>query len=106
MFKSMVMTALCLGTFVFASCGDDDDNNNSTILKLSKKKVEVSVGKTDTLKVGNGTQPYTVKSSATTIATVSVKKDSIFVKGVKTGTANVVVTDSKKATASVSVNVK
>lgn len=106
-FKTMAMSTLCLVAAVFASCDDGaDTDSSSTLLQLSKKKVEVSVGQTDTLTVGNGTQPFIAKSSATTIATVSVKKDSIFVKGVKSGTANMVVTDNKKATASVSVSVK
>lgn len=106
--KSMMMAVACLGTIAFASCSDDDDNNSSTTttLKFSKSSVSVEVGKIDTLKVTNGTQPFTVKSSAETVATVKTKKDSIFVTGVKAGTATIVVTDSKKGTGSFSATVK
>ncbi len=68
--------------------------------------MNVKVGKVDTLKVANGTQPFTAKSSAETVATVKTKKDSIFVTGVKAGTATIVVTDSKKGTGSFSATVK
>lgn len=105
-FKTMAVAALCLGTTVFASCSDDDDNSKTSTLTLSKSKVEVKVGATDTLKVTKGTKPYTVKSSAEKVATVSVKSDSIFVKGVAAGTATVIVTDNAKATASLGVTVK
>lgn len=106
--KSMVMAAVCLGSIAFASCSDDDDNNNTTTttLKFSKNSVEVAVGKVDTLKVTNGTQPFTVKSSSDAIATVSTKKDSIFVTGVAEGKATIVVTDNNKGTGSFSATVK
>lgn len=104
--KSMMMTTVCLGSITFASCSDDDDNTTATTLKFSKSSVEVTVGKIDTLKVTNGTQPFTVKSSSDAIATVQTKKDSIFVTGVKKGTATIVVTDNSKGTGSFSANVK
>lgn len=105
--KSMMMAAVCLGSITFASCSDDDDNNTTTTtLKFSKSSVEVAVGKIDTLKVTNGTQPFTVKSSSDAIATVQTKKDSIFVTGVKEGSATIVVTDNSKGTGSISATVK
>lgn len=106
--KTMVMAVACLGTITFASCSDDDDNNTTptTTLKFSKSSVSVEVGKVDTLKVTNGTQAFTAKSSAESVATVKTVKDSIFVTGVKAGTATIVVTDSKKATGSISATVK
>lgn len=108
--KTMVMAVACLGTIAFASCSKDDDNSSSntttTTLKFSKSSVSVEVGKIDTLKVTNGTQPFTVKSNAETVATVKTVKDSIFVTGVKAGTATIVVTDSNKGTGSFSATVK
>ncbi len=107
--KTMVMAVACLGTIAFASCSKDDDNSSTpttTTLKFSKSSVSVEVGKIDTLKVTNGTQPFTVKSNAETVATVKTVKDSIFVTGVKTGTATIVVTDSNKGTGSFSATVK
>lgn len=106
--KTIVMAVACLGTIAFASCSSDDDNssNTTTALKFSKSSVSVAVGKVDTLKVTNGTQAFTAKSSAETVATVKTVKDSIFVTGVKAGSATIVVTDSKKATGSISATVK
>ena len=107
--KTMVMAVACLGAIAFASCSKDDDNSSTpttTTLKFSKSSVSVEVGKIDTLKVTNGTQPFTVKSNAETVATVKTVKDSIFVTGVKTGTATIVVTDSNKGTGSFSATVK
>jgi len=106
--KSMVMAAVCLGSIAFASCSDDDDNNSTstTALKFSKSSVSVTVGEIDTLKVTNGTQPFTVKSSSDAIATVATKNDSIFVTGVAEGTATIVVTDNNKGTGCFSATVK
>ena len=106
--KTIVMAVAGLGTIAFASCSSDDDNssNTTTALKFSKSSVSVAVGKVDTLKVTNGTQAFTAKSSAETVATVKTVKDSIFVTGVKAGSATIVVTDSKKATGSISATVK
>ncbi len=104
------MAVACLGSIALVSCSKDDDNNGSsaktTTLKFSKSSVSVGVGKVDTLKVANGTQPFTAKSTAEKVATVKTKKDSIFVTGVKAGTATIVVTDSKKGTGSLTATVK
>ena len=107
--KTMVMAVACLGAIAFASCSKDDDNSSSTTttaLKFSKSSVSVAVGKVDTLKVTNGTQAFTAKSSDEKVATVKTVKDSLFVTGVKAGSATIVVTDSKKATGSISATVK
>ncbi len=106
--KTMVMAVACLGAIAFASCSKDDDNssNTTTALKFSKSSVSVAVGKVDTLKVTNGTLAFTAKSSDEKVATVKTVKDSLFVTGVKAGSATIVVTDSKKATGSISATVK
>ncbi len=43
--SSVVMAALCLGSFVFTSC-DPDDNKTPDSLTFSVAKAEVEVGKT------------------------------------------------------------
>lgn len=103
--SSVVMAALCLGSFVFTSC-DKNDNKTPDPLTFSVTKAEVEVGKTVEVSVKNGTQPFTVKSSDEKIATVAVDKEKITVTGVAAGTATISVTDNNKAIGSFSVEVK
>ncbi len=104
-FSSVVMAALCLGSFAFTSC---DKNNNKTpeALTFSVTKTEVEVGKTVEVTVKNGTQPFTVKSSDENIATVTVDKETITVTGVAEGAATINVTDNEKSVGSFTVEVK
>ncbi len=104
-FSSVVMAALCLGSFAFVSC---DKNNNKTPdpLTFSVTKAEVEVGKTVEVTVKNGTQPFTVKSSDEKIATVKVEKEKISVTGVAEGSATISVVDKDQATGSFTVTVK
>lgn len=104
---TMLLMTTLLGSVTFASCSDDDDDTpKTTTLKFSKASVNVMVGKTDTLKVTNGTQPFTAKSGSEAIAKVTTKADSIFVTGVKTGTVAIVVTDNNKNTGRLAATVK
>ena len=103
--SSVVMAALCLGSFVFTSC-DKNDNKTPDPLTFSVSKAEVEVGKTVEVTVKNGTQPFTVKSSDEKIATVTVDKEKITVTGVAEGTATINVTDDAKAIGSFTVEVK
>lgn len=48
--SSVVMAALCLGSFVFTSC-DPDDNKTPDPLTFSVAKAEVEVGKTGEISV-------------------------------------------------------
>ena len=107
-FGSMLLMATLLGSVTFASCSDDDDDDSSktTTLKFSKTSVTVEAGKIDTLKVTNGTQPFTAKSGSEAIAKVATKADSIFVTGVKAGTVAIVVTDKDKNTGRFATTVK
>lgn len=106
-FKTMAMAVVCLSAVGFVSCSDDDDDNNSNgSMNLSATKVEVAVDSSKTVSVANCTTPLTVKSSDSTIATVAVDKTTLTIKGVKTGAANVVVTDAKSKTATIAVTVK
>lgn len=103
--SSVVMAALCLGSFVFTSC-DKNDNKTPDPLTFSVTKAEVEVSKTVEVTVKNGTQPFTVKSSDEKIATVAVDKEKITVTGVAVGTATISVTDNNKAIGSFTVEVK
>ncbi len=104
-FSSVVMAALCLGSFAFVSCDKDDDNKTSQ-LSFSATKTEVQVGKTAEVTVKNGTQTYTVKSSDEKIATVKVDKATVTVTGVAAGTATITVTDKNSLTGTFTVEVK
>lgn len=103
--SSVVMAALCLGSFVFTSC-DPDDNKTPDSLTFSVAKAEVEVGKTVEVTVKNGTQPFTVKSSDEKLATVTVDKEKITVTGVATGAATISVADNNRAIGSFTVEVK
>lgn len=105
-FKFMMLAALCLTGAVMTACSDDDDDNTQpTALQFTKQSAQVKEGKTDTILVKNGAQPFEAKSADDKLATVSVKKDSIFVTGVKEGKTFVAVTDKNKLAGSVAVEV-
>lgn len=55
--------------------------------------------------IGNGTQPFTVKSTDEKVATVKVDKNVMTVTGVKEGKASITVTDKNKRFGTISVNV-
>lgn len=103
-FKTMMLAVVCLSTAVFASCSDDDDNSKS--MKFSAAKVEIGVDSIQAVGVTNCTTPLTATSSDEKTATVTVDKTTLTIKGVKAGTATILVTDANKQTGSISVNVK
>ena len=103
-FSSVVMAALCLGSFAFVSCDKNEDNKTSQ-LSFSATKTEAQVGNTATVTVKNGTQPYTVKSGDEKVATVKVDKATITVTGVAAGKATVTVTDKNSLTGTFTVEV-
>ncbi len=106
-FKTMAMAVVCLSAVALVSCSDDDDNgSSSSSMKVSATKVEVAVDSTQTVSVTNCTTPLTVKSGDESIATVAADNTTLTIKGVKAGTANVVVTDAKNQTATITVTVK
>ena len=104
-FSSVVMAALCLGSFAFVSC-DKDDNKTTSQLSFSATKTEAQVGKTATVTVKNGAQPYTVKSGDEKVATVNVDKATVTVTGVADGKTTITVTDKNKLTGTFTVEVK
>ena len=103
-FKTMVMAALCLGTVTLASCKDDNEDKN-TGLKFSTTKVNVAPSASANVTIGNGTQPFTVKSTDEKVATAKVDKNILTVTGVKEGKASITVTDKNKRFGTISVNV-
>lgn len=103
-FMKMMAAAFCaLFAMAMVSCSDDDDTNG---IHCNPGKVEVEVGKTQTVALSNGTEAYTVKSSDEATAKATVEKSTMTVSGIKEGKCTIVVTDSKKLTASVNVTVK
>lgn len=88
-----------------ASCSDDDDDNNASTLTCTPSNVTVTVGDTQKVIVKGGKEAYTAKSGNDSTATVAVKKDTIFVTGVKAGKVTVVVADSNKVSTSLPVTV-
>ncbi len=88
----------------FAACSDDD-NDSTPSIKFNPSTVSVVVGETQKVLVSGGDGTYTAKPSDEAIATVSVVKDTVFVKGVKEGKAVILVTDSKNISGSLSATV-
>ena len=94
-FNSIVWMVCCLSAVMFASCSKDDDNKQKG-LKFNVAKVEVIPTGTANVTIGNGTQPFTVKSSDEKLAKVTVDKNVLTVTGVKEGKGTIMVTDKNK----------
>ncbi len=101
--KSVILAAVCCCSFALTSCDNDDDNGKS--MKLNATKVVLGVGATQTVTASNCTTPLTAKSAAESVATATVDKSTITVKGVKAGSTTIVVTDNAKQTATIAVTV-
>jgi uncharacterized protein YjdB len=103
LYLSLVVLTL---VFAFASCDKDDNKKVDNILKFKPDKVEVLIGKSDTVTVNGGTAPYTVVSSDSKIASAKVDRSTITITGVKDGSATVMVTDKDKNSGKITVTVK
>jgi hypothetical protein len=104
--KIKLLFSVLFLSVIFVSC-KKDETTNSVI--FSSSKVEVPVGKSDSVKVNVGLTPFTLLAADNTIATakVSSKLNSyIVVTGVKEGTTLITVTDKDKKTGKLSVTVK
>lgn len=101
---SLSLVAFAL-VFTFASCDKDDDKDKNS-LNFDRNKVEVLVGKSDTVTVSGGTAPYVVTSSDAKIATVKVEKNKIAITGVKNGSVTIAVKDKNANTGKIAVTVK
>ncbi len=73
------------------------------MLSFDKTSISVSAGKEGTISVKSGTAPYTIAVKDTKIATASVKDAVITIKGVKTGSTTLTVTDKNKVTGVVNI---
>ncbi|RNC67042.1 pilus assembly protein N-terminal domain-containing protein [Proteiniphilum sp. X52] len=103
--SSLACLLLAALTFTLASC-DKDDNDKKNLKFSPSDKVGVVVGSTATVTVSGGTSPYAAAPSDTKIATTTVDKSTITIKGVAKGTATVVVTDKDKNSGKITVTVK
>ncbi|MDB5890350.1 MAG: hypothetical protein JWP47_1181 [Polaromonas sp.] len=65
--------------------------------------VTVGIGAEPAYGIGGGSGPYTASTSNTSIAIATVNGSNLFVRGIATGTANVVVRDSTGALITISV---
>lgn len=93
----------------FMSCSDDDDK--PATLKFDAEKVGVEVGKTATVKVSGGAEPYTVTVmnkdlTKIMIASAEVEKDVITITGVAKGEAILNVLDANKNMGTLDITVR
>ena len=100
-FRTMMVAVCCLGAAVLTSC-DNEDNNK---IKFSVPQVNMIPGATAKVAISNGTQPYSVRSVDEKVATVKLEKNVMTITGVKEGKTSIVVTDKKKMSATLAVNV-
>ena len=105
LFRIAALAVCAVIAMSFASCSDDDDDTKTSKIKFNPAVATVQVGSTQKVLIAGGEGLYTAKSSDEKTASVTVEKDTVFVKGIKAGNAMVVVTDSKKMTGNLSVNV-
>ena len=104
-FKIAAFAVCAAVTMAFASCSDDDDNNKTTAIKFNPAVATVTVGSTQKVLMAGGKGAYTAKSGDEKTTTVSVVKDTVFVKGVKAGKTIVIVKDTVNVSGILNVTV-
>jgi hypothetical protein len=75
------------------------------LFTTAPNNITVAIGAASSYSVGGGTGPYTATSSNTSVATVSLTGSDLTISGLTTGTANIVIRDSKGAVVTVAVTV-
>ncbi|MFT4073278.1 MAG: hypothetical protein QM654_15295 [Dysgonamonadaceae bacterium] len=100
--KLIYLVCVLSSCSVFVACNDDD---NTHPFELSKTTTKLLVGKSDTIRMSNGTAPYTVQSPKMEIVNYSVKGDTLFLKGVSEGSIQLNISDANSQKASISAQV-
>lgn len=104
-FSSLFSLALVALSIIVTSCDDDDDDNKGG-LKFNPGKVEVEIGKTASVAITGGEEPYSIAGADQKIASVVIDKSTIAITGVAKGTTNITVTDKNKNSGTIAVTVK
>lgn len=99
-FKLFVCSILFLSLFA-VSCSDDDDDN----LRFDNNKVDVIIGKTETVIVKDGDGTYTATSSNDLIATATVNENEIAIEGIEKGNVTIKVSDESGKTGIINVTI-
>lgn len=102
--SSLFFLSLVALSITFTSCDKDDDNDKG--LKFNPGKIEVEIGKTATVTVSGGAEPYTVLAKDQKIATAKADKNVITITGVSKGATTITVTDKNKINGTISITVK
>lgn len=76
------------------------------LLIFDKKEVTIEGENEDVVTVQGGTAPFTVKVKDEAIATATVDENKVTVKGVKTGTTTITVSDKDEKSGTISVTIK
>ena len=103
--KSIYVLLVTCMVFILAGC-DKDDEKVPVNPTLNPSIVSVKKGAAATVNITGGEAPYTVTSSATNIASVSVNGNTITITGVTAGNATITVIAKDSGTANVSVKVE
>ena len=93
--------AIAAMAIIFTGCKDDDEE--SVVPTFSTTAVEVVEGSSANATIVLGVEPFTVKSSDNTKATVTIDGKTITITGVAAGAASITVTGSDNGSANLAV---
>ena len=99
--KLSYLMSLLLVSMFFVSCDKDD----KSILTLDKNAVEVILNETQVVLIKSGEAPYSAFPINKEIASVTVEKNEVRIKGLKEGQTTIQLADKKGNAASVAVKV-
>lgn len=97
---SYLMSLLAVSLF-FVSC-DKDDNH---VLTLDKNAIEVIINETQVVMIKSGEAPYSAIAINKEVASVTIDKNEVHIKGLKEGQTTIQLADKKGNAASVAVKV-